>query len=134
MQRRRAEVRNLEGRVQDLVRGLEQGRKELEELVDVGRGVRKTIKRGETGVYIPIHARSSYAKLWIELLPVGPLLAHARSLARHSSAPVSSLLAPIDKAQYQPWPTETAMRGGILFREGGSMSGIGDVGHMGEGE
>jgi mediator of RNA polymerase II transcription subunit 4 len=68
-------------------------------------------------------------------LPVPQILSHARALAKHSSAPVSHLLSDVDKAQYQPWPTETAMRAGILFREGGgSMSGLGDIGVMGEGK
>ena len=69
-----------------------------------------------------------------EPIQVPMLLSHARSLAKHSSAPVSSLLQPIDKAQSQPWPTETSMRQGILFAQGGSMVGLGDVVHQVPGE
>jgi hypothetical protein len=67
-------------------------------------------------------------------LPVKPLLAHAQALATHSSAPVSSLLTPLDRANALPWPTEAAMRQGLLFALQGSMSGVGDVGKIGDGE
>lgn len=62
------------------------------------------------------------------------LMAHAQSLSKHSSAPVSSLLAPVDKAQYAPWPTEMSMRMGLLFQLEGSMSGMGERGVVGEGK
>jgi hypothetical protein len=42
-------------------------------------------------------------------------------------------MAPQDKSQYMPWPTEGAMRSGILFMMGGSMSGVGDIGKLGDG-
>lgn len=32
-----------------------------------------------------------------------------------------------------PWPNEANMRTGLLFQLGGSMSGIGDIGVVGEG-
>lgn len=67
-------------------------------------------------------------------IDVASLLSHAHGLARHSSAPVSSLLTPIDKAQYQPWPTENAMRQGLLFQMEGSMSNVGQTGQIGDGE
>jgi mediator of RNA polymerase II transcription subunit 4 len=44
------------------------------------------------------------------------------------------LLTPIDKAQYQPWPTENAMRQGLLFQMEGSMSGTGQTGQIGDGQ
>ncbi|ORX39350.1 vitamin-D-receptor interacting mediator subunit 4-domain-containing protein [Kockovaella imperatae] len=115
LERVKDQVKALDMDVRRVIGDLERGRVELEGMVNEGIKVREAIDRVSK-----------------DPLPVQPLLAHARSLARHSSAPVSSLLAPIDKAQYQPWPTETAMRAGILFREGGSMSGIGDVGIVGE--
>lgn len=61
------------------------------------------------------------------------LLSTAQNLSSHSSAPISVLMAPQDKAQYMPWPTEGAMRSGILFMMGGSMSGVGDIGKIGDG-
>ena len=64
---------------------------------------------------------------------VPKLLAHAHALAKHSSAPISSLLTPIDRQQYQPWPTENAMRQGLLFQMEGSMSGVGQTGQVGDG-
>lgn len=45
---------------------------------------------------------------------------------------MSSLLTPIDRAAYMPWPTEAAMRMGLLFQMQGSMSGVGLVESMGE--
>lgn len=33
-----------------------------------------------------------------------------------------------------PWPTEATMRAGILFRTNGSMSGVGDLGRIGDGK
>lgn len=47
---------------------------------------------------------------------------------------MSSLLAPVDKAAATPWPNEAAMRQGLLFQLEGSMSGVGDVGVVGDGE
>jgi mediator of RNA polymerase II transcription subunit 4 len=70
----------------------------------------------------------------VDPIDIASLLSHAHGLARHSSAPVSSLLTPIDKAQYQPWPTEGAMRQGLLFQMEGSMSGIGQTGQIGDGQ
>lgn len=40
----------------------------------------------------------------------------------------------MDKAQATPWPNEMNMRQGLLFQLEGSMSGVGDVGVIGEGE
>lgn len=65
---------------------------------------------------------------------VDQLIAHAHALAKTTSAPVSSLLAPVDKAAATPWPNEAAMRQGLLFQLEGSMSGVGDVGVVGDGE
>ncbi|WVR09046.1 hypothetical protein IAU60_006106 [Kwoniella sp. DSM 27419] len=115
LQEQKAEVEMLEKRVRGLVQSLEHGRKELEGMVDKGRQVRSDIDRSERN---PI--------------PVRKLLTQASALARHSSAPVSSLLAPVDKAQYQPWPTEMAMRQGLLFQLEGSMGGMGERGVMGD--
>jgi mediator of RNA polymerase II transcription subunit 4 len=69
----------------------------------------------------------------IDPIKIPTLLAHAHALAKHSSAPLSSLLTSIDKAQYQPWPTENAMRQGLLFQMEGSMSGVGQTGEIGDG-
>lgn len=71
--------------------------------------------------------------LMIDPIHVPKLLAHAHALAKHSSAPISSLLTPIDRQQYQPWPTENAMRQGLLFQMEGSMSGVGQTGQVGDG-
>lgn len=62
------------------------------------------------------------------------LLAHAHALSRTTSAPVSSLLAPVDKAQATPWPNEMNMRQGLLFQLEGSMSGMGSTGVVGTGK
>ena len=70
----------------------------------------------------------------IDPIPVRPLLAHAQALARTSSAPVSSLLAPVDRVGAEPWPNEVNMRMGLLFRLEGSMGGVGDVGVIGDGK
>jgi hypothetical protein len=32
-----------------------------------------------------------------------------------------------EKGIYKPWPTENAMRQGILFIEGGSLPGLGEI-------
>ncbi|KAK8844058.1 hypothetical protein IAR55_006852 [Kwoniella newhampshirensis] len=111
----KAEVERLEQRVRGLVRGLEKGREEMEGMVQSGREVLNDIERSEQH---PIPAKT--------------LLSHAQALARHSSAPVSSLLAPIDKAQCTPWPTEMNMRQGLLFQLEGSMSGMGEKGIVGD--
>ncbi|GMK57129.1 hypothetical protein CspeluHIS016_0309690 [Cutaneotrichosporon spelunceum] len=109
------EVEGLEMRVRGLLRELEGGRVELETLVDEGRRVSKSIALSEDDpVDVPV------------------LLAHAHALARTTSAPVSSLLAPVDRAHATPWPNETQMRQGLLWQLGGSMSGMGDVGAIGE--
>jgi mediator of RNA polymerase II transcription subunit 4 len=71
--------------------------------------------------------------LMADPIHVPKLLAHAHALAKHSSAPISSLLTPIDRQQYQPWPTENAMRQGLLFQMEGSMSGVGQTGQVGDG-
>jgi len=71
--------------------------------------------------------------LMVDPIQVPKLLAHAHALAKHSSAPISSLLTPIDRQQYQPWPTENAMRQGLLFQMEGSMSGVGQTGQVGDG-
>ncbi|WWD21288.1 hypothetical protein CI109_105772 [Kwoniella shandongensis] len=112
---KRSEVERLERRVRGLVKGLEKGREELEGMVEKGREVLNDIDRSESA---PIHVKT--------------LLSHAQALSRHSSAPVSSLLAPVDKAQYTPWPTEMSMRQGLLFQLEGSMSGMGEKGVVGD--
>lgn len=77
---------------------------------------------------------SNFLKLTPDPVSVDQLIAHAHALARTTSAPVSSLLAPVDKAAATPWPNEAAMRQGLLFQLEGSMSGVGDVGVVGDGE
>ncbi|WVQ81396.1 hypothetical protein IAT38_003520 [Cryptococcus sp. DSM 104549] len=112
---KRKEVEGLERRVRGLVRRLEEGRVELEEMVEKGKKVQADIERSERD---PVRAK--------------PLLAHAQALARHSSAPVSGLLAHVDRAQHVPWPTEMSMRMGLLFQLEGSMSGMGEKGVVGD--
>lgn len=85
----------------------------------------------ETG---PLVAWSTTFRLTTDPVSVDQLIAHAHALAKTTSAPVSSLLAPVDKAAATPWPNEAAMRQGLLFQLEGSMSGIGDVGVVGDGE
>ncbi|RSH95027.1 hypothetical protein EHS25_000113 [Saitozyma podzolica] len=115
LMRKRDEVSGLERRVRGLVKALERDRKELEGMVQSGEEIRESIAKSEK-----------------DPLPVKPLLAHAQALATHSSAPVSSLLTPLDRANALPWPTEAAMRQGLLFALQGSMSGVGDVGKIGD--
>ncbi|BEJ15123.1 hypothetical protein CspHIS471_0408900 [Cutaneotrichosporon sp. HIS471] len=111
----KAEVEGLERRIRALLRELEGGRAELEALVDEGRRVSDSIALSEDDpVGVPV------------------LLAQAHALSRTTSAPVSSLLAPVDRAQATPWPNETQMRQGLLWQLGGSMSGMGDVGVIGQ--
>ncbi|KAL1411149.1 hypothetical protein Q8F55_002099 [Vanrija albida] len=115
LQDKKREVEDLERRVRSLVRDLEGGRTELEAMVAEGGVVRENIDASERDpVGVPV------------------LLAHAHALARTTSAPVSSLLAPVERAHAAPWPNETAMRQGLLFQLEGSMSGVGDVGVVGE--
>ncbi|TXT13710.1 hypothetical protein VHUM_01077 [Vanrija humicola] len=117
LQDKKREVEDLERRVRALVRDLEGGRTELEAMVAEGERVRENIDASERDpVGVPV------------------LLAHAHALARTTSAPVSSLLAPVERAQAAPWPSEAAMRQGLLFQLEGSMSGVGDVGVVGEGK
>ncbi|KAL0247756.1 hypothetical protein I308_103834 [Cryptococcus tetragattii IND107] len=112
---KKKEVAGLEMRVRGLVKRLEEGRKELEGMIDQGEKSLQDIEKSER-----------------EPVPAKTLMAHAQSLSKHSSAPVSSLLAPVDKAQYAPWPTEMSMRMGLLFQLEGSMSGMGERGVVGE--
>ncbi|WOO81462.1 Mediator of RNA polymerase II transcription subunit 4 [Vanrija pseudolonga] len=115
LQDKKREVEDLERKVRSLVRDLEGGRTELEAMVSEGERVRDNIDASERDpVGVPV------------------LLAHAHALARTTSAPVSSLLAPVERAQAAPWPNEAAMRQGLLFQLEGSMSGVGDVGVVGE--
>jgi mediator of RNA polymerase II transcription subunit 4 len=125
-------VIDMEKRVRGIMRTLESERGDLETMVLEGREIMASVDKVETSEWFdmdeckagtnapdPIHIPSS--------------LSHAHALAKHSSAPISSLLTPIDKAQYQPWPTENAMRQGLLFQMEGSMSGIGQTGQIGDG-
>ncbi|WRT69082.1 uncharacterized protein IL334_006065 [Kwoniella shivajii] len=116
LQSKKRQVELLEGRVRSLMKTLESGRIELEGLVEDGQVIKKSIEQSEKN---PVHAAT--------------LLSHAHSLARHSSAPISSLMADVDKAQYQPWPTEMSMRMGLLFQMSGEgMGGMGQKGTVGE--
>jgi hypothetical protein len=89
---------------------------------------------GLNGVRTPQPGAFASRGLYSEPLSSSTVLAMAQNLSLHSSAPLSALLPPQDKAQYMPWPTEAAMRAGILFMMGGSMSGVGDLGKIGDGE
>ncbi|ODO06121.1 hypothetical protein L198_01353 [Cryptococcus wingfieldii CBS 7118] len=115
LQEKKEEVKQLERRVRGLVRSLEEGRRTLEGMVDQGVKEVAAIDKSEKE---PILAKT--------------LLAHAQALGKHSSAPVSTLLAPVDRAQYTPWPTEMNMRMGLLFQLEGSMSGMGETGMVGD--
>ncbi|ORY28782.1 vitamin-D-receptor interacting mediator subunit 4-domain-containing protein [Naematelia encephala] len=115
LERKKKEVVELEGNVRALISTLEQGRRELQVLVDKGREIIQRVDEVEQ-----------------RPLQVEPLLAHALALGNTTSAPVSSLIAPVDLAQHKPWPTEMSMRMGILFKSAGSMSGMGDTGLIGD--
>ncbi|OCF79199.1 hypothetical protein I204_01146 [Kwoniella mangroviensis CBS 8886] len=110
-------LENLEQRVRGLIRGLEHDRIELEQMVDNGKKVKKNIEQSEKNPII-----------------IPTLLSHAQNLSRYSSAPISSLMSDIDKNQYQPWPTEMAMRMGLLFQMSGNegMGGMGRTGEVGD--
>ncbi|WVO15407.1 hypothetical protein L204_103065 [Cryptococcus depauperatus] len=110
---KKEEVEGLEKRVRSMIRRLEEGRTELEEMIDLGNKQLEAIEQAER-----------------EPISVKTLMAHARSLAKHSSAPVSNLILPVDKDQYVPWPSENVMRMGLLFKLSGSMSGAGQFGNV----
>ncbi|KAL7420996.1 hypothetical protein Q5752_003880 [Cryptotrichosporon argae] len=112
---REDEVDGLERRVRGMLRALEQGRRELEALVVVGREDLREIERAEK-----------------HPAPVTALLAHAHALAATTSAPPAPTIADAARAPAAPWPSEAAMRTGLLFALEGSMSGTGDVGQVGD--
>ncbi|RXK36781.1 hypothetical protein M231_05942 [Tremella mesenterica] len=98
-------VEGLEKKVREICKELEKGSRELDEMVWSAKVNVENIKRSEKNP-----------------LNIPNLLAHAQALSKTSSAPISSLLTPSDKAQYPPWPTEAAMRMGLLFQLQGSMT------------
>ncbi|WVW79371.1 hypothetical protein I302_101339 [Kwoniella bestiolae CBS 10118] len=110
-------LEKLEGRVRGIIRVLEADRVELEGMVERGRKVREGIEQSEKN---PIN--------------IPTLLSHSQNLSRFSSAPISTLMSDIDKNQYQPWPTEMAMRMGLLFQMSGNegMGGMGRTGEVGD--
>jgi len=131
IERKKKKVVDLERRSRALMRTLEGERRELDLMVKEGREIIESVDKVEKSMF---SYKTAKPELMIDPIHVPNLLAHAHALARHSSAPVSSLLTPIDKAQYQPWPTENAMRQGLLFQMEGSMSGIGQTGQVGDGQ
>ncbi|TYJ57659.1 hypothetical protein B9479_001512 [Cryptococcus floricola] len=130
LQEKKEEVKQLERRVRGLVRNLEEGRRTLEGMVDQGVKQVAAIDKSENGV--SSEAPNSFTYHRKEPILAKTLLAHAQALGKHSSAPVSTLLAPVDRAQYTPWPTEMNMRMGLLFQLEGSMSGMGETGVVGD--
>ncbi|OCF35587.1 hypothetical protein I316_02642 [Kwoniella heveanensis BCC8398] len=129
---KKREVEGLEKRVRGVMRRLEACRGELEEMVEIGREVRRDIERSETN---PIPSRL--------------LLSTAQSISKHTSAPIPPIsssntttaeggsgVAPpptvIDKSLYAPWPSEMNMRQGLLFQLEGSMGGMGERGVVGD--
>ncbi|EKD04791.1 hypothetical protein A1Q2_00902 [Trichosporon asahii var. asahii CBS 8904] len=108
-------AKELEDEIRSVIRELHGAKVDLEEVVNEGAKVRESIEQSEK-----------------DPVSVDQLIAHAHALAKTTSAPVSSLLAPVDKAAATPWPNEAAMRQGLLFQLEGSMSGVGDVGVVGD--
>jgi mediator of RNA polymerase II transcription subunit 4 len=130
---KREEVVQLELKVRDLVRKVEQGRGELEVLVREGRERLPDIKTVTKSKLSSIRALKSHLTV-AEPLAIPPLIAHAIALSRTTSAPTSQHVPPSEKGMYAPWPTEVGMRTGLLFQMSGSMSGVGDTGVIGDGE
>ena len=133
---KKREVVDLEKRSRGLMRALKVESEELGVMVKEGREIIHSVdklEKGESHPYTDCPLINNTIVLMVEAIHVPRLLAHAHALAKHSSAPISSLLAPIDRAQYMPWPTENAMRQGLLFQMEGSMSGVGQTGQVGDG-
>ena len=118
------------------MRALKAESEELGVMVKEGREIIHSVdklEKGESHPYTDCPLINNTIVLMVDPIHVPKLLAHAHALAKHSSAPISSLLTPIDRAQYMPWPTENAMRQGLLFQMEGSMSGVGQTGQVGDG-
>ncbi|KAK4687688.1 mediator of RNA polymerase II transcription subunit 4, partial [Tremellales sp. Uapishka_1] len=115
MLEKKERVEALERRVRELLVSLEGDRSDLLGMVESSREVVKGIEKARDD---PIN--------------VSRLVSHAIALSKTTSAPVSSLLLERERAQSTPWPGEAEMRMGSLFILQGSMSGVGDVGKLGD--
>ena len=133
IEKKKKEVVDLEKRSRGLMRALKVESEELGVMVKEGREIMKSVDKVQKSMSLKSNIEAQSEMLIADPIHVPKLLAHAHALAKHSSAPISSLLTPIDRQQYQPWPTENAMRQGLLFQMEGSMSGVGQTGQVGDG-
>ncbi|OCF40943.1 hypothetical protein I317_05221 [Kwoniella heveanensis CBS 569] len=118
---KKREVEGLEKRVRGVMRRLEACRGELEEMVEIGREVRRDIERSETTQSISKHTSA----------PIPPISSSNTTTAEGGSG-VAPPPTVIDKSLYAPWPSEMNMRQGLLFQLEGSMGGMGERGVVGD--
>ncbi|WWC73084.1 uncharacterized protein I206_107049 [Kwoniella pini CBS 10737] len=114
---KKKKIEILENKIKFLIKNLENGRLQLENMIEIGKKMKISIEQSEKNI-----------------IQVPSLLAQSQRLAKYSSAPISNLMSNIDKNQFQPWPNEMMMRMGLLFQMGGNegMGGMGKKGKLGD--
>jgi len=116
------DILELEAQWREIVSGLENGRKELEEVIEEGEERIKAIEQAKKGIYSFIFSLPVSSNFVIASIPYPELLAYAQSISAFTSAPpnmpdLSLPGQPPPPLFFPPFPNEEKMRRGHLNAE-----------------